>query len=140
LEGAVQFSKRVEGFYLSKQPNPRKKKPGSWHKANVWKVTNHLLENGRFGYLDPGERESKMPLDELKLQALNYASGSEMDPTTQKLFLALVTKSAGRDRFKLTNAELAKAAGVDRSTVKRLKQKFGDNNFITCEGNFYRFK
>jgi hypothetical protein len=139
LDGAEKFSKQVEGFYRSKQSNPREKKLGSWHKTNVWKVTNDLLEDKRFGYLDPGERESKMPFDELKLQTFNYAQGTDMRPTTQKIFLMIVSLSKGRDRFKLRDSNLAVAAGVHRDTVIQAKKELTNGSFMKIKGNVYTF-
>ena len=139
LDGALQFSKQVEGFYRSKQSNPRIKKLGSWHKTNVWKVTSNLLEDKRFGYLDRGERESKMPFDELKLQAFNYAQGTDMKPSTRTVFLTIVSLSEGRDQFKLRDAHIAKAARVHRDTVIQAKKELTNGSFLKINGNIYTF-
>ena len=139
LDGAEKFSKQVEGFYRSKQSNPREKKVGSWHKTNVWKVTNDLLEDKRLGYLDPGERKSKMPFDELKLQTFNYAQGADMKPTSRTVLLTVVSLSEGRDRFKLRDAHIAKAARVHRDTVIQAKKELTNGSFLEIKGNYYTF-
>jgi hypothetical protein len=139
LDGAVHLSKQVEGFYRSKQSNPRIKKLDSWHKTNVWKVTNYLFENKRFGYLDPGERESKMPFDELKLQAFNYALATHMKQSTRTVLLTVVSLSEGRDRFKLRDAHIAKAARVHRDTVIQAKKELTNGSFLKINKNIYTF-
>jgi len=137
LVGAEKFSKQVEGFYRSKQSKPRKKKLDSWHKTNVWKVTNDLFKDKRFRYLDPGERESKMPFDELKLQAFNYAQGTNMKPSTQKVFLRIVALSQGRSRFKLKDMRVAENSGMHRDTVIQAKKELNNGDFLKIEGNIY---
>lgn len=142
LEGAVDLSKRVEGFYLSKQSNPRKEKSDSWHRNNAWIVFDNLLEDKRFGYLDLGERESKMPFDDRKLQAFNYALAIEMKHTTRTIFLTIVSLSEGRSRVKLRDAHIAKSACVHRDTVVQAKNELSNGSFLKIEGvnrNTYKF-
>jgi hypothetical protein len=102
-------------------------------------VTNDLLENKRFGYLDRGERESKMPFDELKLQAFNYAQGTDMKPSTRTVLLTIVSLSEGRDRFKLRDAQIAKAASVHRDTVIQAKKELTTGSFLKIKSNDYTF-
>ena len=102
-------------------------------------MTNGLLADKRFGYLDPGERESKMPFDELKLQAFNYAHGTDMKHSTRTVFSTIVALSEGRERFKLRDTHLAKAASVHRDTVIEAKKELKNGSFLKIDRNYYTF-
>ena len=136
---AVQLSKQVEGFYLSKQTNPRNKKRPDWHEANVIKLIRKFTESSSLIYLSNHDREGKKPVDEQQLQALRYAQGTDMNPATQAIFLMIVSKASGRDRFKLSDSNLAEAVGVHRTTVIRAKKELANFSFLKINGNIYTF-
>jgi hypothetical protein len=136
---AVQLSKQVEGFYLSKQTNPRNKKRPDWHEANVIKLIRKFTESSSLIYLSKHDREGKKPVDEQLLQATRYAQGTDMNPATQAIFLMVVSKASGRDRFKLSDSNLANAVGVHRTTVIRAKKELANFSFLKINGNIYTF-
>ncbi|MDA0596539.1 MAG: hypothetical protein O2921_08210 [Chloroflexi bacterium] len=136
---AVQLSKQVEGFYLSKQTNPRNKKRPDWHEANVIKLIKKFTESSSLIYLSKHDLEGKKPVDEQLLQATRYAQGTGMKPTTQAIFLMIVSKASGRDRFKLSDSNLADAVDLHRTTVIRAKKELANFSFLKINGNIYTF-
>ena len=136
---AVQLSKQVEGRYLSKEPNPRDKKPDNWHENNVIKLIRRFTTSGSLIYRSNHDREGRTPVDEQQLQALRYAQGTDMKLTTQGVFLMIVSLSSGRGRFKLSDSNLADAVGVHRATVIRAKKELANGSFLKINGNIYTF-
>ncbi len=138
-DAAIDLSKRVEGFYLSKEPNPRDKKPDNWHENNVIKLIRRFTTSGSLIYRSNNDREGRTPVDEQQLQALKYAQGTDMKLATQAIFLMIVSKASGRDRFKLSDSNLADAVGVHRTTVIRAKKELANFSFLKINGNIYTF-
>ena len=136
---AVQLSKQVEGFYLSKQTNPRNKKRPDWHEANVIKLIRKFTESSSLIYRRKHDREGRTPVDDQQLQALRYAQCTDMNPATQAIFLMIVSKASGRDRFKLSDSNLADAVGVHRTTVIRVKKELANFSFLKIKGNIHTF-
>jgi hypothetical protein len=137
-DGAVDLSKRVEGLLRKKQPQ-RKNKPDSWHEKNVIKLIRTFTKSGSLIYRSSHDREGRTPVDEQQLQALKYAQGTYMKPATQKIFLMIVSLAKGRDRFKLRDADIAKASSVHRDTVIQAKKELTSGSFLKIKGNIYTF-
>ena len=78
-------------------------------------------------------------VDEQQLQALRYAQGTDMKLATQAVFLMIVSKASGRDRFKLNDFNLADAVSVHRATVIRAKKELVNGSFLKIKGNIYTF-
>ena len=78
-------------------------------------------------------------VDEQQLQALRYAQGTDMKLATQAVFLMIVSKASGRDRFKLNDSNLADAVGVHRTTVIRVKKELANFSFLKIKGNIHTF-
>jgi DNA-binding XRE family transcriptional regulator len=51
----------------------------------------------------------------------------------------IVSKASGRDRFKLSDSNLADAVGVHRTTVIRAKKELANFSFLKINGNIYTF-
>ena len=62
-----------------------------------------------------------------------------MKLATQAVFLMIVSKASGRDRFKLNDSNLADAVGVHRATVIRAKKELANGSFLKIKGNIYTF-
>jgi hypothetical protein len=138
-DGAVDLSKRVEGLLRKKQPQSKNKPRPDWHKDNVIKLIRKFTESSSLIYRRKHDREGRTPVDEQQLQALRYAQGTDMKLATQAIFLMIVSKASGRDRFKLSDSNLADAVGVHRTTVIRAKKELANFSFLKIKGNIYTF-
>ena len=91
-------------------------------------------------YRRKGDKEGETPAEDQQLQALKYAQSEKMKPSTQKVFLQIVAAAKGRDRYRLTNQEIADAVGLDRSTIIHHKNKLANNDFLEIKGNVYTIR
>ena len=64
----------------------------------------------------------------------------KMKPSTQKVFLQIVAAAKGRDRYRLTNQEIAEAVNLDRTTVISAKKELANNDFLEIKGNVYKIR
>ncbi len=130
---AIHLSKQVEGKCLAKNPT-RNKKSHKWHEEKVISRIRLFSELGLLVYRKKHDREGKMPFDILKLEALDYALATKMKPRTEKVFLTIVVLSKGRSGFKLRDARVAEASGLDRGTVIKAKKEIRKGDFLKIEG------
>lgn len=139
-DGAVKLSIRAEGYVRKRQPGTSNKKPKKWHEGNVNKALKQLVNNGELVYRRKGDKEGETPASDQQLQALKYAQSEKMKPSTQKVFLQIVAAAKGRDRYRLTNQEIAEAVNLDRTTVISAKKELANNDFLEIKGNVYKIR
>jgi len=144
-DGAVELSKRFEGYFDRKAPTKlkyqRAKHPRKWHEANADNALRKLFDNGDLVLLTRGEKLGKTPAEDQILQANQHLRSCKMKPAAKIVFLEIVSWAGGRERVLITNRELAERARVGVATVKRAKNEFSKHECLEItRNNLYHLK